>query len=440
MRPVLFLLPLLLSASAQHLEAQGVMDLPDKAVVSQFGENQLLEFRPRPDGSPRDYLVYGLTRRAATPGEELRPLLGRDPVPTAPVPVRLRTDMIRTATVEYQLERVAYLRVRFTVSGVERAGLYRNGRLVAGAYNGIASNFFYGLAWAGSFGLISLFGFPTTTSETYYHERIPVSSTAEPITLSMDGGGYCPAASSPYRTLTINPANLRAGYLYDLEARFWCEGGATGMRAEFYQQRPDYIGWRVYLDGRLVRDPHNAPLAREFVPTPHPDYSRYGRARPLEVHSLPSLASTTITILAPGDDWIDPLRNPGWVVIRDNGQYILAQVESGSAVVNQRHISWVAPPNARVTSYQENTEIVRVNNQTYRCDLNAGPEPYCEPIDNFQEIERTVPQYGLTEEGVGTLYTVPDLRLRSLATCTPLESPEVGVILGYNCGPYGNVD
>jgi hypothetical protein len=283
---------LLLPAHAQNLEAQGVMDLPDKAVVDRFGENQLLEFRPNPDGSPRDYLVYGLTRQAATPGEELKPLDHRyDPVATAVQPVRLRTDVTRTATIEYQQERVAYLRVRFTVSGVQRAGLYRNGRLVAQAHNGIASNFFYAVAWAGSFGLISLFGMPTTTSETYYHERIPVSSTAAPITLSMDGGGICPAHSSPYRTLTINPASLQAGHLYDLEARFWCGGGAEGIRAEFYQQRPDRIGWRVYLDGRLVRDPNNLPLtglSGEFVPTPHPDYSRYGRAAPSKAASQSS--------------------------------------------------------------------------------------------------------------------------------------------------------
>jgi hypothetical protein len=150
--------------------------------------------------------------------------------------------------------------------------------------------------------------------------------------------------------------------------------------------------------------------------------------------------STSIQIPAPADDWIDPLRTPGWVVIHDNGQYILAEVVSGSAVVDQQRISLVGTPSARVTSYQENTEIVRINNQTYQCDYDAGPEPRCEPINNVQEIERTAPQYGLTEEGVGTLYTVPDLRLRSLTACTPLETPEVGVIVGYNCGAYGNVD
>lgn len=452
MRWILILPILLLPVNAQNLEAQeGVMDLPDKAVVNQFGENQLLEFRPNPDGSPRDYTVYGLTRRAATPGEELRPLNEDTPVATASQLVRLRTDLADTATIEYRQVQVAYLRVRFTVSVQDgeltrtqvtdcgNASICQRTTTIARVRPGINLGLGWGLAWVATFGLIGIFAWPNATAEIVHDEVVPLNAAS--ITFTVGGGGGCLAFSGAHDQITVNPSQLQPGRLYEVAAGLRCGGLFQGNVGYVGQQSHHLVGFRVFIDGQLVPDPfagrgsgYSFAIGSTTNPTgplywnvPDSGYTRRvglidrgvypTRTVPVQpsvplVYSYNAMYRETRGPVEEGEDYYQGFRprhsldHPvlGQVLIGEyaptlgNPLYIrLYRVLDGPST-NPAGLIWA--------SVQPNEMSLSVNGLTWNTEPTTAPDG--------TTVTRQVPVYSL---GSGSTYDLPDLRLQTLGDC-----------------------
>lgn len=460
MRWILILPVLFLPVNAQNLEAQGVQDLPDKAVVNQFGDNQLLEFRPNEDGSPRDYVVYGLTRRAATPGEELRPLDQGNPVATAPQTVRLRTDETTTATVEYQLEQVAYLRVRFTVS-VQDGELRRlqggNERVIASVRPGTNVTLGWGLAWVATFGFIGIFAWPNATAELVHDEMVPLN--AAPITFTVGGGGGCLAFNGAHDQITVNPSQLRAGRLYELEVGLRCGGLFQGNVSYVGQRVHELVGFRVFIDGQLVPDPFVGregysspalgigsaidPRGALYWSVPDPNYTRrvglIGRGV-YPTRNVPTQASVSLTFKhdamfieqrgpgGEGEEYFQGFRPVRYANHPELGRVLIAQYApffGSEAGVYYRLYRVVEGPAGDLdpiwASFQLGDMSVPVTGLRWDTQLTTAPDG--------TPVSRQVPVYSL---GASATYNLPDLRLQTLGDCNWLRDSEDPVFY-YQC-------
>jgi hypothetical protein len=433
---------LLLPAHAQNLEAQGVMDLPDKAVVNQFGDNQLLEFRPNEDGSPRDYLVYGLTRQAATPGEELKPLQGNRLVATAVQVIPLRTDRIETATIEYQQERVAYLRVRFTVSvqdGELRRSQGGQERVIASVRPGINVTVGYGLAWVATGGLIGIFAWPNNTAELYHDEVVPLNSA--PITFTVGGGGGCLAFRGAHDQITVYPNQLRAGRLYELEVGLRCGGLFQGNESYVGQRTHELVGFRIFIDGQRLPDPFvgrgssasfeigqtTGPTGSLYWNVPDPNYTRRvglidrGVYPTRNVSTQPSVPlyfrydamyMETRGPAGEGEEYFQGFRPVHYAEHPELGRVLIAQrAPTLTNAPNLRFYRVLEGPAGDLagpisTSIQLNDMSIPVTSLTWDTVATAAPDG--------TTATRQVPVYGL---GSSTTYNLPDLRLQTLGDC-----------------------
>jgi hypothetical protein len=218
------------------------MSLPDRAVIEQFGERQLLELRPNPDGSPKSYTIYALTRPAGIE-QMMRPLDGEGRVvDTASRVVPLEPGVKQTVTQYYTNQQVAYLRVDFTVQ-VRDGSLTHNGQVVLTNNPSISGvpmwqHLLWGAAFIASGGLIALFWLPPMgTMTTTYNTVIPLDGRWHRFTFG--GGGGCGAARGFYAPLYLYSRSLQPGGIYHSRLRIWCAGGTTGIAGEnFTMLRP----------------------------------------------------------------------------------------------------------------------------------------------------------------------------------------------------------
>jgi hypothetical protein len=203
--------------------------LPDRAIIEQFGDGQLLELRPNPDGSPKSYTIYALSRPAGM-GRMMQPLdANREVVNTASQPVELRPGQTRTITQYYRNQAVAYLRVDFSMAGITHGDLSHNGQPVVTLREHVQThNALWGILWAATSGLISLFWIPVGTASATYNTVIPLDGRTHEV--FFHGGGGCFAFQPDRHTLTFNANQMQAGGIYHVHIHINCRGIPDGIR------------------------------------------------------------------------------------------------------------------------------------------------------------------------------------------------------------------
>lgn len=208
-------------------------ELPRAAQIEQFGERQLLELRPNPDGSPEPYVVYALTVPGATPGHQMMPLdAERRPVNTSVWAGNLHSNTTEHVTKEYQIQQTAYLRVDFHVA-VPRGYLLHNGQTVLRMRPQTPHDgrmFAWGLGWVATGGLVSFFGVhPINAQNQTYTVAIPLNSGVHRIEyIGGNIGVACPAQDHRH-TLYLDSSRLRPGAIYHLQVDVACAGGIAGI-------------------------------------------------------------------------------------------------------------------------------------------------------------------------------------------------------------------
>jgi hypothetical protein len=218
--------------------------LPDRAIIEQFGERQLLELRPNPDGSPKNYTIYALSRPVGM-GQMMLPLdRGRQVVNTASESIPLEPGRTRTITQYYVNQQTAYLRVDFSISGVRYGWLYYNGQRVMRFDPGLPMGWYRQL-WsvlnAVTAGIISMFWIPGTTQAQTHTAVIPLTSGRHHI--SYGGGGYCFALRNANNYHYFDASRLQPGRVFHVRARVWCGGGTIGIArtTEVYLQHTHMV-------------------------------------------------------------------------------------------------------------------------------------------------------------------------------------------------------
>jgi hypothetical protein len=225
-------------AAGSGLAQPDPQSLPERAVIEQFGERQLLELRPNPDGSHREFTVYALSRPAGI-DQIMRPRDGGGQiVNTASQEVRLPSGETRSVTQVYVNQPVAYLRLEATVS-VRDGWLDVGGQRVWSKSSSGSFDLLWGTAWTLTFGLVSLFWLPNLTESTTYARTIPIPTTVAtgavtpyvgtPLLIEYGGGGNCFAFQDYDSSLSLDSGLLQPGRVYVLRTRVACGSPAAGI-------------------------------------------------------------------------------------------------------------------------------------------------------------------------------------------------------------------
>lgn len=207
------------------------MSLPDRAIIEQFGDGQLLELRPDRYGNPKSYTIYALSRPAGM-GQIMRPLdsPGGQVVDTASQIVPLEPGRTRTLTQYYVNQATAYLRIDFSISGVRYGWLYHNGQRVL-RFDPGQPMAWYRQLWsvlnAATAGIISMFWIPGTAQAQTHTAVIPLDSGRHHI--SYGGAGYCFALRNANNYHYFDASRLQPGRVFHVRARVWCGGGTIGI-------------------------------------------------------------------------------------------------------------------------------------------------------------------------------------------------------------------